>query len=125
MPNNEKPADQAQSLDDEATFTRREPGEGEAPERLLPGLMLLKASSDWLVGKLFSLQGRTVLGRGPAGVDVPLDDGEVSRRHTASEAGVDGVRAEDLESRNGTFVDGRRLESRTPSPPGSLKTWRH
>jgi pSer/pThr/pTyr-binding forkhead associated (FHA) protein len=58
------------------------------------------------------------LGREPDAL-VWIDSGSVSRRH--ARILVDGERAtlEDLGSKNGTFLDGRRIESRTPLSNGS------
>lgn len=41
---------------------------------------------------------------------VVVDDPAVSRVHARVARGADGVRVEDLGSRSGTFVNGRRLE---------------
>ncbi|SRR6266540_2557506 len=56
------------------------------------------------------VEGETVLGRGPD-CAVWIDDESVSRRHARIR--IDGVTAqlEDLGSRNGTFVNGRHVES--------------
>lgn len=53
-----------------------------------------------------------------AGVAVLLDDPEVSRAHVRLHVDPDGVRAEDLGSSNGTYVDGRRVEGATLLAPG-------
>lgn len=57
-----------------------------------------------------------------ADADVPLDDPDVSRLHCAVTLGADGrITVEDLESTNGTSVDGRPLDSRPVRlSPGSL-----
>jgi FHA domain len=46
---------------------------------------------------------------GREGVDVVIDDAEMSRRHAAIRPGHGGTEVEDLGSRNGTFVDGQRI----------------
>jgi DNA-binding winged helix-turn-helix (wHTH) protein len=59
----------------------------------------------------FILQvGQNVLGRDPD-VHVHIDHPSVSRRHARISAGPDGAVLDDLESRNGTFVDGRRVDA--------------
>jgi DNA-binding winged helix-turn-helix (wHTH) protein len=68
-------------------------------------------SACWLVGEAGSvqlLQGDQVLGRGPD-CDLPVPGPSVSRRH--ARVSVRGAEAtiEDLGSRNGTFVRGRRI----------------
>jgi phosphoserine phosphatase RsbU/P len=55
--------------------------------------------------------GRTVIGRHP-GCDVVLDSGSVSRQHAAITVGPEGATIEDLQSRNGTLVNGQLLAGR-------------
>jgi pSer/pThr/pTyr-binding forkhead associated (FHA) protein len=58
----------------------------------------------------------TTIGR--AGCDVDLTDPDVSRRHAVVRA-LDGELAvEDLDSTNGTFVNGTRIEGIAPLRPG-------
>jgi two-component system cell cycle response regulator len=60
-------------------------------------------------GRVFSVSGETILGRGRE-AQVRIDDGGASRAHARiSEIGGRYV-LEDLGSTNGTFVDGRRIE---------------
>ncbi|MHC4848941.1 MAG: FHA domain-containing protein [Planctomycetota bacterium] len=49
------------------------------------------------------------IGRDPDN-DVPLDDNKLSRRHCRIVRGADGFFVEDLESSNGTYVNGERIE---------------
>jgi pSer/pThr/pTyr-binding forkhead associated (FHA) protein len=58
---------------------------------------------------------RFVIGRpgGGAGVDLEIDDPALSRRHAALEVMGQVVVLRDLASRNGTFVDGQRVETAT------------
>ena len=69
----------------------------------------------WLVGAedvaLFA--GENVLGREGAGVTL-LKSSTVSRRHARLVIGVDGNEVEDLGSKNGTYVNDRRVELTTP-----------
>jgi predicted Zn finger-like uncharacterized protein len=61
-------------------------------------------------GKTFPVdKPRIVIGR--AGSDVELSDAEISRAHAAIEVSDDTVTVFDLESTNGTYVDGERVES--------------
>ncbi|AMY11856.1 Dye resistance protein [Luteitalea pratensis] len=63
--------------------------------------------------------GETVFGRDPnAGVYV--DHPSVSRRHASIAIGSQGAVLQDLESRNGTFVDGRRIDRPTHIDHGAL-----
>lgn len=74
----------------------------------MPILRVTKGPS---AGSEIPLTGELVIGR--EGTDLVLDDPEISRRHVALRPRRDGVEVEDLGSRNGTFVDGRRLERPT------------
>jgi DNA-binding NtrC family response regulator len=74
--------------------------------------------------------GRAAIGRGEARggersledgrwtLSVALADGRVSRRHVALEPGGGAFVVRDLEARNGTFVDGERIE---PGASGTLR----
>lgn len=53
--------------------------------------------------------GEHVLGRG-GGVDIHLDDADVSRRHARLSVAPDGVRVHDLGSKNGIYAQGARVE---------------
>ena len=52
--------------------------------------------------------GALVLGRSP-GCDLPVLDPTISRRHAELAPGPDGIAVRDLESSNGTFVNGTRV----------------
>jgi len=52
-----------------------------------------------------------VIGRHP-GCDVVLDSGSVSRQHAAVTVGPEGTAVEDLQSRNGTLLNGQSLTGR-------------
>src|SRR5690348_3178770 len=58
-------------------------------------------------GQSIECNREVVLGR--EGVDVVIDDDEVSRRHTAIRPGSRGIEVEDLGSLNGTFLNGERI----------------
>lgn len=62
-------------------------------------------------GRVVPLQGRMTVGRGE-GCDIVLEATEVSRQHAALEAAQDGVVVEDLDSSNGTFVNGERIRKK-------------
>ena len=61
--------------------------------------------------------GETIIGRDP-GAAVILDDKSVSRRHARIVISEDGAALEDLGSKNGTQVQGARVESQTPLSDG-------
>jgi FHA domain-containing protein len=60
-------------------------------------------------GRRLSLSGPLELGRDPAAGGPLLQDELVSRRHVRITPTEDGARIEDLDSRNGTFVDGDQI----------------
>jgi len=64
-------------------------------------------------GRVWAIDGQAVLGRDL--VDNPL----ISRRHAQIRAGEGGYLIEDLNSRNGTFVEGQRIAAPTVLPPGA------
>jgi predicted component of type VI protein secretion system len=61
--------------------------------------------------------GQFAVGRN-ASCQLSLDDPLVSRRHAILEVSKDGVTVEDLKSRNGVLVNGKRIEAPTPLRPG-------
>ena len=61
-------------------------------------------------GKSFELAGIVVLGRDPS-VGIVLDDQEVSRRHVSMSTEDDRIEVKDLDSMNGTWIAGERIEA--------------
>ena len=69
-------------------------------------------------GRQIPLFGAVVIGRDPsAGVGLQQDE-LLSRQHVRLTPEADGVRVEDLDSRNGTFVDGDQIFSPAHLAPG-------
>jgi pSer/pThr/pTyr-binding forkhead associated (FHA) protein len=66
----------------------------------------------WPGGRAGLGDGEHVLGRDPE-LELFLDAPEVSRRHARIRIAGDEATIEDLESKNGTFVSDRRVESAT------------
>jgi hypothetical protein len=62
-------------------------------------------------GREIDLDQEVVIGR--EGVAFTLDDSELSRRHAAVRPVAGGYEVEDLGSLNGTFVNGKKIESAT------------
>lgn len=60
-------------------------------------------------GERILVEAEIVIGR--EGADVTLEDAEISRRHAVVRPCEGGVEIEDLDSKNGTWVDGRRVEA--------------
>jgi predicted component of type VI protein secretion system len=76
-----------------------------------------------LAGRRIDLDGELVIGREDAGLTI--DDEELSRRHAVLRMVAEDVEIEDLGSRNGTFVNGRRIDAATRLAGGdSLKLGR-
>ena len=59
-----------------------------------------------------------VIGRVPP-ADLVIDDSQISRKHCRVSLVMDEVYVADLNSSNGTMVDGKRLTQPAPLPPGS------
>lgn len=81
-----------------------------------PSITSESASLFWLVGSegRFALtEGAHVIGRG-ADADVRIPSANVSRHHARITVRGDQAVVEDLCSKNGTFLDGARLEQTTP-----------
>jgi serine phosphatase RsbU (regulator of sigma subunit) len=75
----------------------------------MPRLHFLNGSN---AGKSFEFSGDVLIGRGSLS-DVPLRDSNISRRHAMIQAHGASFSVTDLESQNGTFVNGSRVESAT------------
>jgi pSer/pThr/pTyr-binding forkhead associated (FHA) protein len=77
-------------------------------ERCEPALVVVRGSG---AGREHPLdREKLVIGRAP-GVDVQLDDSELSSQHAAVEWSGEGFRICDLGSTNGTFVNGRPVRA--------------
>jgi predicted component of type VI protein secretion system len=64
-----------------------------------------------LAGRRIELESELVVGREDA--SLTIDDPEISRKHAAIRPAGDGFEIEDLGSRNGTHVNGSRIEGTT------------
>lgn len=71
-------------------------------------------------GKHFPLYGTTVIGR-HSECDICLPSDEISRKHARIVQNPDGLYVEDLDSANGTFVNGRRVRREKIEPGDELK----
>jgi DNA-binding winged helix-turn-helix (wHTH) protein len=96
---------------------------GEAQEvREQPSSVLGQKSACWLMRgrRRYALPtGESIVGRDP-GAAVFLDDQSVSRRHARIEVAEEGATLEDLGSKNGTFLGGRKVTSPTPLSDGDM-----
>jgi pSer/pThr/pTyr-binding forkhead associated (FHA) protein len=68
-------------------------------------------------GEVHPLVDHLVIGREPD-LDLAVEDPLVSRRHARIDLGGDQPTVEDLESRNGTYVNGQIVHGRRPLAPG-------
>jgi DNA-binding winged helix-turn-helix (wHTH) protein len=87
-----------------------------SPEAALVG----DAPNGWLIGttaEIALFSGENVLGREGSGV-ILLQSSTVSRRHVRITLGSAGATVEDLGSKNGTYVNDRRVEAPTPVVQG-------
>ena len=79
---------------------------------LWPNYARLKARTP---GGVFALDRESaVLGRHPE-CDIVLDSGAVSRQHARIQRVDDKFYIEDMQSRNGTYVNGRQIRERLPA----------
>jgi DNA-binding NtrC family response regulator/pSer/pThr/pTyr-binding forkhead associated (FHA) protein len=80
----------------------------------MPALLLLSGPS---AGLRFDVKSEAVLGRSPS-CDIPLEDHKVSRRHAKILVQDGEVRISDLGSRNGTVVNGEKIDAEAILLPG-------
>ena len=80
----------------------------------------LVITSGQLEGRRIEVSEELVIGR--ENVDVEIDDAELSRRHFAVRPVAGGLEIEDLGSRNGTRVDGTRIDGPTRVRHGAVVT---
>lgn len=69
-------------------------------------------------GERIEVGSGVVIGR--EGADVTIDDPEISRRHVAVRPSGSGLEVEDLGSKNGTWVDDRRVETVAVTANGAV-----
>ncbi len=82
-------------------------------DRPTPGMVLMFTEGKARCTPIRLDGGPIEIGRVAADGMVVLSDDRVSRRHTRVTLRADGVHVADLDSRNGTFVDGRRVRAET------------
>src|SRR4051812_22603895 len=80
----------------------------------MPALLLLTGPA---AGMRYQLEREATLGRSPS-CEIPLEDGKVSRRHAKILVEDGQARICDLGSRNGTIVNGDRIEGEAILLPG-------
>src|ERR1043165_5832084 len=88
---------------------------GRRYDRAVPSFIVKEGP---LGGGLLEVEAQVVLGRGIA--DVVIDDPEISRRHALVRVVGDDVEIDDLDSLNGTWVNGRRIHGTMRLRPGDV-----
>lgn len=78
-------------------------------------IFLLQLKGPRIGSRIFLPEGETILGRSEF-CTVVLDIESISRRHCSILVSGDDVRILDLGSTNGTWLNGRRLQSKEPTP---------
>jgi DNA-binding winged helix-turn-helix (wHTH) protein len=82
--------------------------------RTFPSYSVTRGAQEFIVGT-----GITLLGRDPA-VGVYVEHPSVSRHHARISITAEGAVLEDLKSRNGTFLDGQRIDGATRIRSGAI-----
>lgn len=80
---------------------------------------VLRGVSGPTFGRSFGVSGTLTMGR-QSDCDVCIPIGEISRRHAQVKPGNDGVLVEDLDSANGTYINGKRVRTGTLHPGQEL-----
>jgi DNA-binding NtrC family response regulator len=91
---------------------------GSSASQPVPGVVCVYRRGD-LVLESYRTEREYVLGRDES-ADLVLPDAGISRRHASFEPAGVGLAILDLESRNGTFLNGQRLTGRAIAPFGAV-----
>ncbi len=70
-------------------------------------------------------QGKVCIGRDPASCDFTIEDPLLSRRHCLLEYDGEQFKLTDLKSRNGTYINGQRIQELILSPNDEIKIGHH
>ena len=81
---------------------------------------VLRGVSGAAFGKTFPVGKEVLIGR-QADCDIPVPAEEVSRHHARAKPTADGVMIEDLGSANGTYVNGKRIQTGLLKPGDELR----
>ncbi|MHC1740024.1 MAG: FHA domain-containing protein [Anaerolineaceae bacterium] len=80
---------------------------------------VLIAQQGPLDGRRWSIQSEMTIGRAPE-CDIQISDRQVSRFHARILIGGDIIEVEDLDSKNGTFIGGKKLVGKTSLEDGTI-----
>ena len=90
------------------------------PNTPRPDHWALRSESDLLAGQFYSLEQNTVVGR-DAECQLTIDWNLLSRRHAQLSIADDHLLVEDLDSRNGTFINNARIERGIARPGDEIR----
>ncbi len=85
-----------------------------------PGDWALRPQSNQLASQFYALKSTTVIGRDPS-CDITLDNNMLSRRHARLVIDEHQLRVIDLDSANGTYLNGRRITEARAQPGDELR----
>lgn len=81
---------------------------------------VLRGVSGAAFGKTYPIPGPVTIGR-QQDCDIPVPSEEISRRHATVKPTPDGLMVEDLGSANGTFINGKRVQTGLMRPGEELR----
>jgi pSer/pThr/pTyr-binding forkhead associated (FHA) protein len=93
-----------------APATQPNEDDGRTKIRMALPRFVLRGVSGSTFGKTYPLFGTMTVGRA-ADCDISIPGEEISRKHAKLQVQVDGIAIEDLGSSNGTFINGKRVQS--------------
>ncbi len=80
----------------------------------------LKSTASWMENQLFPIEGKTILGRDAScNISIPVE--HLSRRHAELEVKGGKLFVKDLDSSNGTFLNGNRITESYAKPGDKIK----
>jgi pSer/pThr/pTyr-binding forkhead associated (FHA) protein len=91
----------------------------ETHESVRPKLLVLEVVNGDQAGKSFELSQKMILGRSKA--DIPLKDVKVSRQHASIEETKGGYLYRDLNSTNGSYINGAFIQSKLLTPGDMIR----
>ena len=80
----------------------------------------LKSTASWMENQLFPIKGKIVLGRDPS-CDISIPVEHLSRRHVECEVKGGKLLIRDLDSSNGTYLNGNRITESHAKPGDKIK----
>lgn len=103
---------------DDVTFIGVAAAQVAVPRQLIPYLRVIEPRNTYI--RLRVSVRPSIIGRS-RDVDLPLNDGQISRRHCTVMAADTGVVIEDLDSRNGTWLNGQSIRHAIVTPQDRLQ----